>query len=56
MFIGIVTARDAEGQVRTSVFPFSVGRKTYWSYGVAMLLAVGVSVGLYRLATKGSAS
>lgn len=56
MFIGIVTARDAEGQVRTSVFPFSVGRKTYWSYVVAMLLAVGVSVGLYRLATKGSAS
>lgn len=54
MFVGIVTARDSAGQVRTSVFPFSVGRKTYWSYVVAFLLAIGASVGLYRLSTKNS--
>lgn len=52
MFIGIVTATDEKGQARTSVFPFSVGRKTYWSYVISVLLAIGVSVALYRLATR----
>lgn len=54
MFIGIVTATDEQGQVRTSVFPFSVGKKTYWQYVISLLLAIGASVALYRLATKGS--
>lgn len=43
-YVGILTARAADGVVRTSVFPFSVGIASYGKY-----IAIGIAMGLFSL-------
>lgn len=51
-FIGIVTATAADGEHYVSVFPFAVGKKSYWRYLIMLVLAVAAAAGLYRYAVR----
>jgi hypothetical protein len=51
-FIGIVTATSEDGQRFISVFPFSVGQKSYWPYMIVLLLSALVAFGLYRYSVR----
>lgn len=52
MFIGMVTATADDGAKYVSVFPFSVGVKTYWRYLVMLAVSFAVAVALYRYAVR----
>lgn len=49
-YIGVLEARNPEnGEITHSVFPFQVGVKHYWGFVIAGLVAIGLSVLLYRV-------
>ncbi len=51
-FIGIVTATAANGEQYISVFPFAVGKKTYWRYLVMVVLAIAAAAALYHYSSR----
>lgn len=53
MFIGMVTATADDGTKYVSVFPFSVGVRTYWRYLVMLAVSFAAAFALYRYATRG---
>lgn len=52
MFIGMVTAEAQDGTKYVSVFPFSVGVRTYWRYLVLLIVSSAAALLLYRYATR----
>ncbi|TJY64785.1 hypothetical protein E4T66_00635 [Sinimarinibacterium sp. CAU 1509] len=52
-YIGVLSATDPEtGGTLHSVFPFRVGVRSYWRYGVALLVILALSVLLYRVSGR----
>lgn len=52
-YIGVLEARDPEtGETQHSVFPFQVGVRHYWGYVFAGLIAIALSILLYRVTGK----
>lgn len=52
MFVGMVTATADDGAKYVSVFPFSVGVRTYWRYLVMLAVSCAAAFALYRYATR----
>ncbi len=56
-YIGVLEARNPEtGETIHSVFPFQVGVRHYWGFVIAGLIAVALSVLLYRVTGRNLAS
>lgn len=52
MYIGMVTATAEDGKKYVSVFPFSVGVKSYWRYLAMMAVSFAAAFALYRYAAR----